>query len=129
MHAVDTSRKGCLLNVLLAGFGTILGIGLTTVAAVILFLPSVTTIATNEGSPNVYFKERSPLLGGTDHEIWLGQSEDYGHVVPVPDNWDTTPEVIRTEEGVELRFGGDGNGSGIDGGRIFVPKEAYTGGR
>ncbi|WP_033433468.1 hypothetical protein [Saccharothrix syringae] len=133
---MDTTRKGCLLNVLLFGFGAILGTGLTAVAAVLLFLPSSTTVDTNEGSPNVYVKERTRLIGGTEHEVWLGQTEDYGHVVPIPDGWGTAPEVVRTEEGVELRFGGGGGGegegggtSGIGGGRIFVPKEAYTGGR
>ncbi|MFD7652684.1 hypothetical protein ACFV4N_01735 [Actinosynnema sp. NPDC059797] len=141
---MDTTRKGCLLNVLLFGFGAVLGTGLTAVAAVILFLPSSTTISTDEGSPNVYVKERSRLLGGTDHEVWLGRSEDYGHVVPIPDAWGTAPEVVRSPEGVELRFGvgegdggsGDGNehggeegGGGIRGGRIFVPAEAYVGGR
>jgi hypothetical protein len=131
---VDTTRKGCLINVLLFGFGAVLGTGLTAVAAVILFLPSSTTIFTNEGSPNVYVKERTRLLGGTDHEVWLGRTEDYGHVVPVPDAWGTEPEVIRTPEGVELRFsgrGGVGGGitGGIAGGRVFVPAEAYLGGR
>ncbi|MFC6088137.1 hypothetical protein [Saccharothrix lopnurensis] len=126
---MDTTRKGCLLNVLLFGFGAVLGTGLTAVAAVLLFLPSSTTISTDEGTPNVYVKERSRLLGGTDHEVWLGQTADYGHVVPVPDAWGTSPEVVRTPEGVELRFTtGAGNGD-IRGGRIFVPAEAYVGGR
>ncbi|GAA1265052.1 hypothetical protein [Saccharothrix xinjiangensis] len=132
---MDTTRKGCLLNVLLFGFGAVLGTGLTAVAGVVLFLPSSTTISTNEGSPNVYVKERSRLLGGTDHEVWLGRTEDYGHVVPIPDAWGTAPEVVRTPEGVELRFGsgeadgGSGGGGTIAGGRIFVPAEAYVGGR
>ncbi|ROP39032.1 hypothetical protein [Saccharothrix texasensis] len=118
---MDTTRKGCLLNVLLFVGGAILGTALTATAAVILFLPGSTTTSTDEGSPNVYVKERSSLVGGTRHEVWLGRTADYGHVVVIPNGWDTTPEVDRRPEGVELRFD--------NGGRIFVPESSYVGGR
>ncbi|MEU4763757.1 hypothetical protein AB0H12_10905 [Actinosynnema sp. NPDC023794] len=118
---MDTTRKGCLLNVLLFVTGAILGTALTATAAVILFLPGSTTTSTDEGSPNVYVKERSSLIGGTHHEVWLGRTPDYGHVVEIPSGWDTTPEVERRPEGVELRFD--------HGGRIFVPESSYVGGR
>ncbi|NUT54175.1 MAG: hypothetical protein HOV94_43825 [Saccharothrix sp.] len=118
---MDTKRKGCLLNVLLFVVGAIVGTGLTATAAVLLFLPSTTTTSTNEGTPNVYVKERSSLVGGTEHEVWLGRSPDYGHVVRIPSGWDDTPEVERRPDGVELVFD--------DGGRIFVPESAYSGGR
>ena len=118
---MDTTRKGCLLNVLLFVVGAIVGTGLTATAAVLLFLPGTTLTSTNEGTPNVYVKERSSLIGGTDHEVWLGQTPDYGHVVRIPQGWDDTPEVDRQAGGVELRFD--------HGGRIFVPESTYVGGR
>ncbi|ONI81896.1 hypothetical protein ALI22I_37540 [Saccharothrix sp. ALI-22-I] len=114
-------RKGCLVNIALFVVGAIVGTGLTATAAVILFLPSVTTTSTDNGTPNVYVKQRSTLIGGTDHEVWLGQTEDYGHRVQVPNGWDTTPEIERRADGVELRFD--------NGGRIFVPAASYLGGR
>ncbi|MBY8847466.1 hypothetical protein [Saccharothrix longispora] len=117
---MDT-KKGCVLNVLLFGFGAVIGTGLTAVAAVVLFLPAVDTVSTDEGTPNVYVKERSRLVGGTEHEVWLGRGEDHGHVVEVPGGWGADPEVVRQEGGVELRFDG--------GGRIFVPEADYLGGR
>lgn len=118
---MDTTRKGCLVNVLLFVVGAIVGTGLTATAAVLLFLPSTTVTSTNEGTPNVYVKERASLVGGTDHEVWLGRTPDHGHVVPIPEGWGTTPEVDRRVDGVELRFD---NGS-----RIFVPEPSYVGGR
>ncbi|MGM1059663.1 hypothetical protein [Saccharothrix sp. Mg75] len=118
---MDTAKKGCLVNVLLFGSGGVIGTGLTAVAAVVLFLPTSETIHTYEGTPNVYVKEESRLLGGTDHEVWLGRAEDHGFVVAVPGGWGTEPEVVRQEGGVELRFG--------TGRRIFVPEEDYLGGR
>jgi hypothetical protein len=118
---VDTTRKGCLINVLLFVVGAIVGTGLTATAAVLLFLPSTSVTSTNEGTPNVYVKERASLIGGTDHEVWLGRTPDYGHVVTIPDGWDDTPEVDRRPDGVELRFD--------NGGRIFVPGSTYIGGR
>ncbi|MFD0199719.1 MULTISPECIES: hypothetical protein [Saccharothrix] len=119
--ALRPARKGCLLNVVLFVVGAIVGTGLTATAAVLLFLPSVTLTSTNEGTPNVYTKQRSSLLGGTDHEVWLGESPDHGHVVEIPSGWDDTPEVDRRPDGVELRFD--------HGGRIFVPESSYVGGR
>lgn len=118
---MDTTKKGCLLNVLLFVVGAIVGTGLTATTAVLLFLPTTTTTSTNEGTPNVYTKERSSLVGGTDHEVWLGRTPDYGHVVLIPDGWDTTPEIERRPDGVELSFD--------NGGRIFVPESTYVGGR
>jgi hypothetical protein len=118
---VDTTRTGCLLNVLLFVGGAILSTALTATAAVILFLPSSTTTSTNEGTPNVYVKERSSLIGGTRHEVWLGRTPDYGHSVEIPSGWDTSPEVDRRPDGVELRFD--------HGGRIFIPESSYIGGR
>lgn len=118
---VDTTRKGCLVNVLLFVVGSIVGTGLTATAAVLLFLPGTTTTSTDEGTPNVYVKERSSLVGGTDREVWLGRTADHGHVVPVPSGWDGTPQVERRADGVELRFD--------NGARIFVPASTYVGGR
>ncbi|MFE9743978.1 hypothetical protein ACFYOT_03635 [Saccharothrix saharensis] len=118
---MDTTRKGCLINVLLFVVGAIVGTGLTATAAVLLFLPSTTVTSTNEGSPNVYVKERSSLIGGTDHEVWLGLSPDHGHVITIPNGWGTTPQVDRRPGGVELGF--------EHGGRIFVPESSYVGGR
>ncbi|MFD1151318.1 hypothetical protein [Saccharothrix hoggarensis] len=118
---MDTTRKGCLVNVLLFVVGAVVGTGLTATAAVLLFLPGTTTTSTDEGTPNVYVKERSSLLGGTDREVWLGPTEDHGHVVPIPKGWDDTPEVHRVTGGVELRFD--------HGGLIFVPESTYVGGR
>ncbi|MFI9008917.1 hypothetical protein ACIGNX_17005 [Actinosynnema sp. NPDC053489] len=118
---MDTTRKGCLINVLLFVVGAIVGTGLTATAAVLLFLPGTTVTGTDEGTPNVYTKERSSLVGGTRHEVWLGPSPDRGHVVEVPAGWGDTPEVDRQPGGVELRF--------TPGGRIFVPESSYAGGR
>lgn len=118
---MDTTRKGCLVNVALFVVGAIVGTGLTATAAVLLFLPGSSVTSTDEGSPNVYVKERSRLVGGTDREVWFGRSPDHGHVVPIPDGWDDTPEVVRGPDGVELRFD--------HGGRIFVPRSTYEGGR
>ncbi|PSL55621.1 hypothetical protein B0I31_105591 [Saccharothrix carnea] len=114
-------HRGCLLNVVLFVVGAIVGTGLTATAAVLLFLPSVTLTSTNEGTPNVYTKQRSSLLGGTDHEVWLGRSPDHGHVVEIPSGWGDKPEVDRRPDGVELKFD--------HGGRIFVPESSYVGGR
>lgn len=118
---MDTTKKGCLVNVLLFVVGAIVGTGLTATTAVLLFLPTTTTTSTNEGAPSVYTKQKTSLVGGTDHEIWLGGSPDYGHVVRIPSGWDTTPEIDRQADGVELRFD--------NGGRIFVPESSYVGGR
>ncbi|WP_158848087.1 hypothetical protein [Saccharothrix deserti] len=119
--AGSTTGKGCLVNITLFVVGAIVGTGLTATAAVLLFLPSTTTTSTNEGTPNVYVKERSSLMGGTDHEVWLGRTPDYGHRILIPSGWDNTPEVERQANGVELRFD--------NGGRIFVPESSYLGGR
>ncbi|WP_051772947.1 hypothetical protein [Saccharothrix sp. NRRL B-16314] len=118
---MDTKKKGCLVNVLLFVVGAVVGTGLTATTAVLLFLPTSTTTSTNEGTPNIYVKERSSLLGGVEHEVWLGSSADYGHRVAIPDDWGATPEVDRRPDGVELRF--------ENGGRIFVPEATYVGGR
>lgn len=118
---MDTTRRGCLVNIALFVVGAIVGTGLTATAAVLIFLPTTTTTSTDEGTPNVYVKQRTRLLGGTDHEVWLGRTEDHGHVVPIPGGWDSTPEVARLDGGVELRFD--------HGGRIFVPESTYVGGR
>lgn len=118
---MDTTRRGCLLNVLLFALGAVLGTGLTATAAVVLFLPGTEVTSTDEGTPNVYVKERTSLLGGTDHEVWLGRTADHGHVVGIPNGWGATPRVERQAGGVELRFD--------NGGRIFVPESSYIGGR
>jgi hypothetical protein len=118
---VDTKKKGCLVNVLLFVVGAIVATVLTATAALALFWPTSTTTSTNEGTPNVYVKKRSSLLGSVEHEVWLGATPDYGHRVPIPNGWGTTPEVDRQSDGVELRF--------ENGGRIFVPESTYVGGR
>ncbi|WP_447005228.1 hypothetical protein ACRAKI_01370 [Saccharothrix isguenensis] len=118
---MDTKKTGCLVNVLLFVVGGIVGTVLTATAALALFWPTYTTTSTDEGTPNVYVKKRSSLLGSVEHEVWLGRTPDYGHDVPIPGGWDTTPEVDRQPGGVELRFD--------NGGRIFVPESTYIGGR
>lgn len=66
-------------------------------------------------------------LGGVQgYEVWLGRAVDsdtpYGHVVEVPNGWETRD--LRVEwrlDGVGLVF--------VDGGEIFVPARYFTGGR
>lgn len=118
---MDTAKKGCLLNVLLFVLGAVVGTGMTAVLAVLAFLPGRDTISANTGDPGVWVKEVDTLLGAPEYEVWLGRSEDHGHVVEVPAGWGHEPEVVRTAEGVELRF--------PHGGRIFVPASTYVGGR
>ncbi|MEU5693529.1 hypothetical protein [Actinosynnema sp. NPDC020468] len=116
---MDTSKKGCLVNVLLFGLGAVLGTGLTAVAAVVLFLPTTRTVDARPPTadlPGAYVKQ-----DGSDYEVWLGPSEDHGHVVPIPAGWGHDPRLTRADGGVELEFG--------NGGRIFVPESAYAGGR
>ncbi|GAA4881589.1 hypothetical protein GCM10023222_44050 [Saccharopolyspora cebuensis] len=60
------------------------------------------------------------------HEVWLGRAVNsdmpYGHVVEVPDSWDTRNlRVDWRPDGVALRF--------ADGGTLFVPDHHFTGGR
>ncbi|MEV0677269.1 hypothetical protein AB0I60_12200 [Actinosynnema sp. NPDC050436] len=118
---MDTTTKGCLAKVLLFVLGAVLGTGMTVVLAVVALLPSTETVGADQGTPGVWVKKRESLLGSPDYEVWLGRSEDRGHVVEVPGGWGHTPEVVRGEAGVELRFD--------NGGRIFVPASAYSGGR
>ena len=118
---MDTVRKGRLLNVLLFVVGAVVGTGMTAVLAVLALLPTRDTISADPGDPGVWVKEVDTLLGGPDYEVWLGASEDYGHVVDIPAGWGHTPEVVRQADGVELRFD--------NGGRIFVPASTYVGGR
>ncbi|GAA0239138.1 hypothetical protein GCM10010492_42910 [Saccharothrix mutabilis subsp. mutabilis] len=118
---MDTAKKGCLLNVLLFVLGAVVGTGMTAVLAVLAFLPSRDTISADPGDPGVWVKEVDTLLGAPEYEVWLGGSEDHGHVVEVPAGWGHSPEVVRQADGVELRFGNSG--------RIFVPASTYVGGR
>ncbi len=118
---MDTATKGCLVKVLLFVVGAIVGTGMTAVCAVVVLLPTTSTISSNDGTPGVWVKKSESLIGAPDYEVWLGRTEDYGHVVRIPSGWDHTPEVDRRPDGVELRFD--------NGGRIFVPAAAYTGGR
>lgn len=118
---MDTAKKGCLLNVLLFVLGAVVGTGMTAVLAVLAFLPSRDTISADPGDPGVWVKEVDTLLGAPEYEVWLGKSEDHGHVVEVPAGWGHAPEVVRQADGVELRFGNSG--------RIFVPASTYVGGR
>ncbi|MBB5959010.1 hypothetical protein FHS29_005619 [Saccharothrix tamanrassetensis] len=118
---MDTAKKGCLVNVLLFALGAIIGIGMTTVSGLIIFLSTTETISSDEGTPGVWVKKSESVLGPPEYEVWLGRSEDHGHVVEIPGGWDDSPEVVRQPDGVELRFD--------NGGRIFVPASAYLGGR
>jgi hypothetical protein len=66
-------------------------------------------------------------LGGVQgYEVWLGRGVDsdtpYGHVVAVPDGWETADLLVEWRaDGVALLF--------TDGGEIFVPAGHFTGGR
>ncbi|WP_433267453.1 hypothetical protein ACQPZF_01520 [Actinosynnema sp. CS-041913] len=118
---MDTATRGCLVKVLLFVLGAIVGIGMTTIFATIIFLPTNETISADPGTPGVWVKKSESLIGAPDYQVWLGRTEDYGHVVEIPPGWDHTPEVVRRPDGVELGFD--------NGGRIFVPAAAYLGGR
>ncbi|MBP2340302.1 hypothetical protein [Saccharothrix coeruleofusca] len=97
---------------------------LTTAATLVLFLPTTTTISSRqpEGEvPGVFVKRHGSPMGGRDYEVWLGQTEDRGHVVRIPSGWGTDFEVRPVEGGLELAF--------ASGGRVFVPERFYTGNR
>ncbi|GLZ33001.1 hypothetical protein Lesp02_51890 [Lentzea sp. NBRC 105346] len=116
-----TNVSGCLVKLLLVLFGVVVGTALTAVTAVLLFLPSRSTVSSTPPSsdgPGIYVKKVERTVGNTEFELWLGPTEDRGHVVHIPAGWDTAPEHEFTPDGVRLKFRG--------GGEIFVPKGSYS---
>lgn len=116
-----TNVSGCLVKMLLVLFGVVVGTVLTAVTGVLLFLPSKETVSSTpptSDAPGVYVKKVERTVGGTSFELWLGPSEDRGHVVPIPGGWDNAPQHEFTQGGVRLKF--------RNGGEIFVPEASYN---
>jgi hypothetical protein len=120
---VDNSRPvvtGCLVKLLLVLLGAVMGTVLTAIAAVILFLPSRNTLHATPAAgdhPGVCVKEVDRLIGRTEYEVWLGRTDNRGHVVPVPAGWGSDPQADFAADSVRLRFS--------NGGEISVPKSDY----
>ncbi|MQY21419.1 hypothetical protein [Nocardia macrotermitis] len=101
--------------------GLVVGVLVTSVAAVALFMDRVHTLRTYPApTPSVYaasVKEvRSPMDSGRD-EVWLGRLDGgevvRGHVVPIPLGWGIEPRIEWRTDVVVLRF--------EPGGEIRVP--------
>lgn len=116
-----TKVSGCLVKMLLVLFGVVMGTGLTAVAGVLLFIPDRTTVISvdpTSTAPGVYVKKVERMVGGAYYEVWLGPTEDRGHVVTVPAGWDHDPARENTNDGLRLKF--------RNGGEILVPKASYS---
>ncbi|MEV5650185.1 hypothetical protein AB0L57_18215 [Nocardia sp. NPDC052254] len=101
--------------------GLIVGVMVTTVAAVVLFMDRTHTVHTYPGPAHDIYaasvKEvRSPMNSG-HHEVWLGRLDGgdvgRGHVVPIPLGWGVEPRIDWEPDVVVLHF--------EPGGEIRVP--------